>query len=221
VPSRSGRAANTEEDQMTGKHKVGNLLALAVLSYLSQQPMHPYELGRSLREHGDDRSIKFNHGSLYMVIGQLARAGFITEQETSRAGQRPERTVYALTDAGRAELRDWLAELIEQPQHEYPAFVAALSFIAALPPRQVLDLLRARLGLLAQQQAEARGLVGTSLGEGVPGLFLIEEEYRLAMLDAESAFTSRLIQRITDPATGWTGPWAAFHGENTPATQGE
>ena len=84
---------------MTGKRKVGNLLALAVLSYLSQQPMHPYELGRSLREHGDDRSIKFNHGSLYMVIGQLARAGFITEQETSRAGQRPERTVYALTDA--------------------------------------------------------------------------------------------------------------------------
>jgi DNA-binding PadR family transcriptional regulator len=212
---------DTEEDQMTGKRKVSNLLALAVLSYLSQQPMHPYELGRSLREHGDDRSIKFNHGSLYMVIGQLARAGFITEQETSRAGQRPERTVYALTDAGRAELRDWLAELVEQPQHEYPAFVAALSFVGALPPSQVLDLLRARLGHLARQQAEARGLVDTSLADGVPGLFLIEEEYRLAMLDAESAFTSRLIQRITDPATNWTGLWAAFHGENTPATQGE
>ena len=206
---------------MTGKRKVGNLLALAVLSYLSQQPMHPYELGRSLREHGDDRSIKFNHGSLYMVIGQLARAGFITEQETSRAGQRPERTVYALTDTGRAELRDWLAELVEQPQHEYPAFVAALSFIGALPPSQVLDLLRARLGHLARQQAEARGLVDTSLAEGVPGLYLIEEEYRLAVLDAESAFTSRLIKRITDPATDWTGPWAAFHGENTPTTPGE
>lgn len=206
---------------MTGKRKVGNLLAVAVLSYLSQQPMHPYELGRSLREHGDDRSIKFNHGSLYMVIGQLARAGFIAEQETSRAGQRPERTVYALTDAGRAELRDWLAELVEQPQHEYPAFVAALSFIGAVSPSQVLDLLRARLGHLAEQQAEARGLVDTSLAEGVPGLFLIEEEYRLALLDADSAFTRRLIERITDPATDWTGSWAAFHGENTPATQGE
>ena len=69
---------------MPGKRKVGNLLALAVLSLLSQQAMHPYELGRNLREHGDDRSIKFNHGSLYMVVGQLARAGFITEQETTR-----------------------------------------------------------------------------------------------------------------------------------------
>ena len=97
---------------MPGKRKVSNLLALAVLSYLSQQPMHPYELGRNLREHGDDRSIKFNHGSLYMVVGQLARAGFVTEQETGRRGQRPERTVYALTDAGRDELRDWLRELV-------------------------------------------------------------------------------------------------------------
>ena len=202
---------------MTGKRKVSNLLALAVLSYLSQQPMHPYELGRTLREHGDERSIRFNHGSLYMVIGQLARAGFITEQETSRAGQRPERTVYALTDAGRDELRDWLAELVGQPQHEYPAFVAALSLIGALPPSEAVALLRLRLGHLARQEAEARGLVDTSLANGVPGLFLIEEEYRLALLGAESAFTSRLIQRITDPATDWTGPWAESYGEHPPA----
>jgi DNA-binding PadR family transcriptional regulator len=202
---------------MTGKRKVSNLLALAVLSYLSQQPMHPYELGRTLREHGDERSIRFNHGSLYMVIGQLARAGFITEQETSRAGQRPERTVYALTGAGRDELRDWLAELVGQPQHEYPAFVAALSLIGALPPSQAVALLRLRLGHLAGQQAEARGLVDTSLANGVPGLFLVEEEYRLALLEAESAFTSRLIQRITDPATDWTGPWAESYGEHPPA----
>jgi DNA-binding PadR family transcriptional regulator len=107
--------------------QVGGATGLAVLSLLSREPMHPYELGRSLREHGDDRSIKFNHGSLYMVVGQLARAGFITEQETSRGGQRPERTVYALTDAGRDELRDWLRDLVAQPQHEYPAFVSALS----------------------------------------------------------------------------------------------
>ena len=104
--------------------------------------MHPYELGRTLREHGDARSIKFNHGSLYMVVGQLAKAGYITELETSRAGQRPERTVYALTDAGRAEFRDWLRELVAEPQQEYPHFVAALSLIAALPPSEVVPLLQ-------------------------------------------------------------------------------
>ena len=62
---------------MAEKRKVSNLLALAVLSYLTQGPMHPYELGRTLRDHGDERSIKFNHGSLYMVVQQLDRAGFV------------------------------------------------------------------------------------------------------------------------------------------------
>jgi DNA-binding PadR family transcriptional regulator len=35
--------------------------------------------------------------------------------------------VYALTDAGRDELRDWLGELVAQPRHEYPAFVNAVA----------------------------------------------------------------------------------------------
>ena len=199
---------------MASKRKVGNLLALAVLSYLSRQPMHPYELSRTLREHGDERSIKFNHGSLYMVVGQLAKAGYITEVETSRAGQRPERTVYALTDEGRAEFRDWLRDLVAEPEHEYPHFVAALSLIAALPPSQVVPLLRHRLDQLHQARAEIRGLIDTSLDGGVPELFLVEEEYRLSLLDAETAFVEQFIRKITDPHTGWGAMWARFHGED-------
>jgi DNA-binding PadR family transcriptional regulator len=196
---------------MAKRRKVGNLLALAVLSYLSQAPMHPYELSRTLRDHGDARSIKFNHGSLYMVVGQLARAGFIEALETARAGQRPERTVYALTDAGRGELRDWLRELVEVPQHEYTHFVAALSLIAALPPTEAVELLRTRLRRLAGDRAEIRGLVDTALAADVHPLFLVEEEYRLALLEAESSFVERLIEQITHPETGWGPLWAAFH----------
>jgi DNA-binding PadR family transcriptional regulator len=198
---------------MAKQRKVGNLLALAVLSYLTQAPMHPYELSRTLRDNDDVRSIKFNHGSLYMVVGQLARAGFIAEQETSREGQRPERTVYALTDAGRRELRDWMRELVEVPQHEYPHFVAALSLIAALPPGEVTELLGGRLRRLAEQRTEIRGLIDTALARGLHPLFLVEEDYRLALLDAESSFVERFIEQITHPQTGWGPLWAQFHGE--------
>ena len=190
---------------MANKRKVGNPLALAVLSYLTMKPMHPYELSRTLRDNGDARSIKFNHGSLYMVVQQLARAGFIAEMETSREGQRPERTVYAITDDGRREAREWLSELIAQPEHEYPHFVTALSLVAALPPDQVVPLLRARLEALAGQRAEIQGMIDSSLGQGVPRLFLVEEEYRLALLDTESAFVERFIAEIGDPEAGW-GP---------------
>jgi DNA-binding PadR family transcriptional regulator len=201
------------------RRKVGNLLALAVLSYLSQRPMHPYELGRTLRDHGDERSIKFNHGSLYMVVQQLARAGFVTELETTRAGARPERTVYALTDAGRRELHDWLRELIEVPQHEYPHFVAALSLVAALPPDEVVELLRRRLDRLATQRGAIRGLIDDTLAQGVHPLFLVEEEYRLALLDAERAFVERFIEQVNHPESGWGRLWSEFHGEHASSSE--
>jgi DNA-binding PadR family transcriptional regulator len=193
---------------VAARRKVGNLLGLAVLAYLTQAPMHPYELSRLLRDNGDARSIKFNHGSLYMVVQQLAKAGFIIEVETTREGQRPERTVYALTDAGRAELRDWLRELVSEPEHEYTNFVAALSLIAALRPDDAVGLLRSRLDRLADRRSEIRALVEKALTDGVPELFLIEEEYRLAQADAEAAFVERLITRIDDPVTGWAPAWA-------------
>lgn len=189
---------------MTSKRKVGNLLGLAVLGYLVREPMHPYELGRLMRAHGDDRSIKFTHGSLYMVFGQLEKAGFIVEHETSREGQRPERTVYALTDAGRAELKDWMRELVAEPAHEYPRFVAALSMIAALHPDEVVTLLRDRLDGLRRQVDEAEAVMA---GTDAHPLFLVEEEYRVALLNAEVAFVRHFLERIGD----WRPLWAAFH----------
>jgi DNA-binding PadR family transcriptional regulator len=196
--------------------RVRNLLALAVLSYLSRAPMHPYELGRTLRENGDERSIKFNHGSLYMVVGQLEKAGFVAAQGTGRSGQRPERTTYAITGAGRAELHDWLRELVEEPQHEYPGFVAALSLIAALEPDEAVALLRRRVDRLAAQRDEIRALIDRTVAGGVHPLFLVEEEYRIALLDADAAFAGELIERITDPRDGWGPLWARFHRKEQP-----
>ncbi|XVS67144.1 PadR family transcriptional regulator [Actinosynnema sp. CA-299493] len=189
---------------MKSKRKVGNLLGLAVLGYLVREPTHPYELSRLMRAHGDDRSIKFTHGSLYMVFGQLQKAGFIVEHETSREGQRPERTVYALTDAGRAELKDWMRELVAEPVHEHPRFVAALSMIAALHPDEVVALLRDRLDGLARQVGEAEAILA---GADAHPLFLVEEEYRVALLNAEVAFVRHFLARIDD----WRPLWAGFH----------
>ncbi len=129
--------------------------------------------------------------------------------------------MYALTDTGRHELRDWLRELLEQPQHEYPHFVAALSLIAALPPGEVVTLLRRRLDRIAEARAEIRILIDVTLAAQVHPLFLVEEEYRLALLDAESAFVQRFIDQITHPQTGWGRMWAQFHGVGAPAPTDE
>ncbi|HEY7008710.1 MAG TPA: PadR family transcriptional regulator [Jatrophihabitantaceae bacterium] len=203
------------------RRKVSNPLALAVLSNLRERPMHPYELSRVLREHGDARSIRYNHGSLYMVVRQLAKAGYIAEQGTTREGQRPERTVYALTDAGRHELTDWLGDLLAHPQYEYPALVSALALVAALPPTQVVDLLRTRLGLLAGRRREIDELIELSRTQGVSELFLVEEQYRQALLDTEATFLEGFIAQICDPQTPWLAAWAGFHDDPAGHTSAE
>src|SRR5438045_3608049 len=98
-----------------GRRRVANPLALAVLSCLAERPMHPYEISTTLRERGKEQSIKLNYGSLYSVVEALQRHGLIVAQESTREGRRPERTVYAITVAGRDEFEDWLAELLSTP----------------------------------------------------------------------------------------------------------
>jgi DNA-binding PadR family transcriptional regulator len=193
--------------------RVANLLGLAVLAYLVEGPKHPYEVGRLLRAHDDARSIKFNPGSLYTVFGQLAKVGFIAELETVREGQRPERTVYALTDGGRTELYEWMRELVQAPKHEYPSFVAALSLITALPPAEVATLLARRAEALAEARDEIRARIDDALAGGLNPVFLVEEDYRLALLDAESAFVARFIEQINQPEAEFGQIWPTFHEE--------
>jgi DNA-binding PadR family transcriptional regulator len=205
--------------RVTKRRAVDNLLGLAVLAYLTQGPMHAYQLSRTLRRNGDDRSIQFNHGSLYMVVRQLVRAGLIAPAGTSRAGRRPERTHYRLTPAGRTELHAWLQDLVAEPRHEYPSYVAALSLIGALPPAEVIVLLRNRLERLATQRAEITALVAQARANGVHPLFLVEEDYRLAVLEADVAFTERFIARIEDPNDGWKRLWEEVHRQQQPAIE--
>lgn len=181
------------------RRKVGNPLALAVLAWLMLGPMHPYELGRRLKESEMDRSINYNRGSLYMVVKQLAKAGFIVEQETVRDTQRPERTLYALTPEGRAEMYDWLGELVARPRHEYPHFGVALSLLSVLPPDEAVRLLNTRLTALAADIEDIRGRMGAAKDQGVAWIFLVEEEYRVSVLDAERRFVTELIEAIRQP----------------------
>jgi DNA-binding PadR family transcriptional regulator len=187
-----------------------NPLALAVLALLFERPMHPYEMGLILRQRHKEESIKFRYGSLYTVIDLLLRRSFIVARETGRDGRRPERTVYEITDAGREELRTWMADLIGEPVKEYPQFEAALALLPVLTPDEALALLRRRLTLMEQNSAMlVRELQAIGVAD-FPPLFLIETEYRLALVKAEQHFVAELIRRIE---SGW-GPldlWRGIH----------
>jgi DNA-binding PadR family transcriptional regulator len=187
-----------------------NPLALAVLALLFERPMHPYEMGVLLKQRHKEESIKLRYGSLYTVIELLLARGYIAAKETARDGKRPERTIYEVTPAGRDELHDWMADLIAQPVKEYPQFEAALCLLPVLPPDEALALLRQRLKRVEQTAAGLTGQIAGISAQNFPGLFLVETEFRLALLKAEQVFVAELIHRIE---SGW-GPldlWRGMH----------
>src|SRR5437016_3626142 len=110
-------------------------LALAVLALLAYQPLHPYGVQRLLKEWGKENVVNVGQrAGLYKTMERLLAAGLIAVRETGRDQQYPERTVYEITDAGRAAAEAWLTEILTAPRSEFPEFPAALSFAMLLDP---------------------------------------------------------------------------------------
>lgn len=203
---------------MAKKRKVGNLMALAVLSVMTAGPMHRYEIAATLRARGKDRDMEIKWGSLYTVVQNLAKAGFLEVVGTERDGARPERVIYQITEAGRAEMVDWTRELIAEPEPEQGRFVAGLSILAALPPDEVAELLGRRQAALAEQITEVRAELDR-LDETLPRLFLIETYYGLAMLEAEAAWTASTRQELVAGNFPGQNAWLDWHnGAELPRT---
>lgn len=188
-----------------------NPLALAVLSCLTERPMHPYEIASTLRERGKDASIKINYGTLYTVVESLLRRGLIEERETVREGRRPERTVYAVTRAGRAEHDDWLSDMISRPNLDFTQFEAALSLMGGLPPADVVSLLEQRRNHLHVQIAADESSYDLCQQQGLPDVFIVELEYRMVLRKAELGYVEDLIRRIRDRKLGGLELWETFY----------
>jgi DNA-binding PadR family transcriptional regulator len=182
------------------QRSVNNPLALAVLSLLFERPMHPYEMATTLREREKEQSIKLRFGSLYSVIERLQEEGMIVAGERVREGKRPERTIYHITESGKAEMRDWLRDLVSTPVKEYPQFEAALSLLPVLPPDEAMEMLEVRLELLDAMVEEIDAKNEKAIEQGVPALFMIESDYRRAMLKCEINWIKVMLDRMSDEA---------------------
>jgi len=178
--------------------KRSNLLALAVLSLLNERPMHPYEMAALMRERDLASTVKLNFGALYAVIESLHRLALIVPMETQRQGRHPERTIYATSEAGRAEFFDWLRVLISTPAIEYTQFVAGLALIAHLSPTEAVSLLEDRMHSISVKIQEQHSDMEIGKQRGVDRIFLIEDEYRLVQLECEREWIQKLIGEIRD-----------------------
>jgi DNA-binding PadR family transcriptional regulator len=79
-------------------------LRLYLLSLLAERPMHGYELIQALSDRFGGTYVP-SAGTIYPRLGKLEEDGLVTKEYDGR------KTVYAITDAGRAELAERGSEL--------------------------------------------------------------------------------------------------------------
>jgi DNA-binding PadR family transcriptional regulator len=192
-----------------------NPLALAVLACLAQRPMHPYEMASTMREQRKDTAVKLSLGSLYSVVGSLQRRGYIEQAgPPTRQGNRPERRTFAITAAGTATLTEWVTDLVREPAAEYPRFAAGLDYLTALPQVDAVAALRSRAEALTAEVERRRAETTTATEKlarhGLGRVYLLEDEYRLAMVQAELGWVRSVLAEFETGALD-DDHWHAHH----------
>ena len=182
-------------------------LGLIVLWLLSQKPLHVYGMQKLLEAEGKGRVVNVrSRASLYQALERLMRLGLVEVSETVRIAGYPDRIVYAITDAGREAAREWLRAMLRDTGEEFPEFVAAVSLVFALSPDDAREQLEQRERRLAGELAETETAM-TDVPPGLPRLFVLEEEYRRAMLAAELAWLRGVIDDLREQRLHWTEEW--------------
>ncbi|MCC7352852.1 MAG: PadR family transcriptional regulator [Anaerolineae bacterium] len=86
----------------------------ALLGLLAQRPRHGYDLRAAFQAVvGGEENWDVKPAQVYTTLARLEESGLVQEEGIDQ-GSGPEKRIYAITPAGRTELRAWLTSSIER-----------------------------------------------------------------------------------------------------------
>jgi DNA-binding PadR family transcriptional regulator len=184
----------------------GSSLGLILLGMLFEEPMHAYRMQKLIKQRGKDKVVNVRQrGSVYQTLERLLRLGLVDVGGKIPGGHHPDRIVYVITDLGRDTAKAWLREMLVMVGADFPEFRAAVSVLTMLTPvdaREQLELrVKAVQNELSKLDAEKR-----QAGEP-PRLFLLEDAYRTALLQAELAWLQSVIADLGSGSLAWDDQW--------------
>ncbi|WP_054816374.1 PadR family transcriptional regulator [Nocardia arizonensis] len=178
-------------------------LAVAVLALLAERPMHPYEMYQLLISRGEDLLVKVRPGSLYHTVARLADQELVRADGVDRAGNRPERTIYRITERGHQTLRARVADALRFPHAEYPMFPLALAEAHNLPRDEVLALLRERLRCLEADIDDLGRMAEWASTHMVPRRYWAVVPYLRATIGSEVTWIKGFLAELESGEIEW------------------
>ena len=180
-------------------------LQVVALAVFAERPQHAYEVLQTLTDRREDRVVKLRTGTLYHAIARLADTGLLQVRDVERAGARPERMVYAITDVGRAALTARLRELLGAPVYEYPCFGVAMSEAHHLAADDVARLLRVRAAGLDEECDALTDALDSTQRAGVPRAFVLDLRWQRDTARHDADWCRALADEIERGEIPWPG----------------
>jgi DNA-binding PadR family transcriptional regulator len=103
-------------------------MKLAILGLLMEGDSHTYELRQMMKERAMHNYIKIQDGSLYYAMDQLSKAGYVNTVEVINDSNRPDRTVYSISETGKVKFHELLLKQMELPDRFMSPLHIALVF---------------------------------------------------------------------------------------------
>jgi DNA-binding PadR family transcriptional regulator len=171
-------------------------LAIAVLELLHEKPMHPYEMSQLMRDRFVHTRVRLKAGSLYHTVERLEAQGYLQVVDTQREGRRPERTVYAMTEAGRDAFTERAKSMVGTPAEEYPEYLSGLAVIDELGRETALQELRHRLIQLEAAVASDEVISAKVREQGTPEIYWLDWRFVAAQRAFELDWTRKLLDDL-------------------------
>jgi len=174
----------------------------AILGFLNYGPSSGYDLKKVF-----DMSVRHfwpaDQSQIYRTLGRLAEQGWV-EMETVAQEDRPDRKVYHITPAGRAELRHWLTTPLP-PLEVRDAALIQVFFAGQLADEEIIDIFEREADKLRSylesfnQIPQCSQTYAQTCGIDSPRevfFWMLTLENGVKMLEAQLAWIESVIKRI-------------------------
>jgi PadR family transcriptional regulator AphA len=133
-----------------------------LLGFLSQQPMHGYEIGQRLAAPSGLGLIwRVKQSQIYALLDRLEAEGYVWATLEPQAS-RPPRKVLQLTDRGRGTYLSWISSPVLHGRDMRLDFLAKLFFALRAGPTQVSGLIGAQRAVCRQRLAALETRAGAA-----------------------------------------------------------
>ncbi|MBG0561633.1 PadR family transcriptional regulator [Actinoplanes sp. NEAU-A11] len=156
------------------------------------QPVHGYDVRRELLSWSADKWANIQPGSVYHALRKLADEQLLRAVATEQVGARPARTTYEITEKGAAEFQSLLRTYWWNLTATTDPFMAAFSFLPAMPREESSAALRNRATQLQGGVEQLRAALGADWAKEKPAFVSWMWELGIARAEAEIAWCSRI-----------------------------